>query len=209
MINDDDAFVVLRQKGTEPPGSSELNQLSPDTEEGILTCKACGAPLFSVSTKFDSGTGWPSFYAPVTQEAIDYSVDFDAIFPRTECVCSQCGSHLGHVFEDGPFPTSLRYCMNGISMEYSDKSQQQEDNGNANDSIMIQQQDPVEASRLPFSVVLPAFLANMAVALLMFLSYWTKHDLPTTQLGKVLVDVPLPFAAFFAYTAAKSLTRFI
>lgn len=202
LLDDDDAYHVLREKGTEPPFSSEFNNLNPK-DGGILLCKACGAPLFSVSTKYDSGTGWPSFFAPLNGASVKYEVDFDAILPRTECLCSSCGSHLGHVFEDGPAPTSLRYCMNGITMKMDDHDV----TSTKGRVIQQQQQDPVEATRLPLNVVLPTVLTNLGVAALMFASYWTKHDIPTTKLGEVLVTVPLPFAAFFAFTAVKSIVR--
>ena len=203
LLNDDDAFAVLRLKSTEPPFSSDLNNLDPN-DGGILACKACGLPLFSVLTKFESGTGWPSFYAPLMDSSLEYEVDFDAILPRTECLCSQCGSHLGHVFEDGPAPTSLRYCMNGISLKQLDDDNETTE---TDVSVMLQQQDPLEATRLPLNVILPTVLTNLGVAALMFTSYWTKHDLPTTKLGELLVAVPLPFSAFFFFSAVKGLRR--
>ena len=91
---DPEQFYVLRQQGTEPPNSSELNFV---TQPGTFACAACRIPLFTTQTKFDSGTGWPSFYAPVDQSAISLSTDFKLILPRTECSCSSCGGHLGHV----------------------------------------------------------------------------------------------------------------
>ncbi|KAG7349135.1 methionine-R-sulfoxide reductase [Nitzschia inconspicua] len=110
-----DQYYVLRKEGTETPGASELNYVK---EPGTFVCAGCGAPLFVTDTKFDSGTGWPSFFAPISSSAIDLDTDFKLLLPRTECSCSQCGGHLGHVFEDGPEPTGQRYCMNGVAMKF-------------------------------------------------------------------------------------------
>lgn len=92
----DDQYYILRKEGTETPGVSELNYVK---ESGTFCCAGCGAPLFVTDAKFDSGTGWPSFFQPVTSSAVSLNTDFKLIFPRTECSCSQCGGHLGHVFE--------------------------------------------------------------------------------------------------------------
>jgi peptide-methionine (R)-S-oxide reductase len=98
-----DQFYILRKEGTETPGASALNQISVEkngeADAGTFCCAACQNPLFVASTKYDSGTGWPSFYAPVTNSAIDLNTDYKLVVPRSECVCSQCGGHLGHVFE--------------------------------------------------------------------------------------------------------------
>src|SRR5690606_12788352 len=102
-------YRVLRQHGTEPAGSSPLND---EHREGVFRCAACGQPLFDSATKFGSGTGWPSFYAPI-ENAVGTSEDTSHFMTRTEVHCSRCGGHLGHVFPDGPQPTGLRYCMNG------------------------------------------------------------------------------------------------
>jgi peptide-methionine (R)-S-oxide reductase len=91
-----DQYYVLRKEGTETPGASELNFVK---EPGTFVCAGCGSPLFVTDAKYDSGTGWPSFFAPITSSAIDLDTDFKLLFPRTECSCSQCGGHLGHVFE--------------------------------------------------------------------------------------------------------------
>jgi len=107
-------YEVLRQHGTEPRGSSALNK---EKREGEFLCAGCGQPLFRSDTKYDSGTGWPSFYAPETG-AISTATDRSHFMARTEVHCSRCGGHLGHVFDDGPAPSGLRYCMNGIAMTF-------------------------------------------------------------------------------------------
>jgi len=107
-------FQVLRKHGTERPGSSPLNE---EHRAGVFKCAGCGTPVYRSETKFDSGTGWPSFFAPV-DGAIETSTDFKLIYPRTEVHCRVCGGHLGHVFKDGPKPTGLRYCMNGVAMTF-------------------------------------------------------------------------------------------
>ena len=107
-------FHVLREHGTERAGSSPLNQ---EKRAGTFRCAGCGEPLFSSETKFESGTGWPSFYAPLG-EAVATTVDRTHGMTRTEVHCAKCAGHLGHVFPDGPQPTGLRYCMNGLALEF-------------------------------------------------------------------------------------------
>lgn len=107
-------FYVLRKHGTERARTSPLDKVY---EQGTFTCAGCDLPLFTSETKFDSGTGWPSFYQPITG-AVGTSVDRSLFSTRTEVHCHRCGGHLGHVFEDGPAPTGLRYCMNGVAMGF-------------------------------------------------------------------------------------------
>ena len=107
-------FTVLRKHGTERAGSSPLDK---SYAQGQYRCAGCGQPLFSSETKYDSGTGWPSFYAPM-DNAVGTDTDFKLIYPRTEVHCSRCGGHLGHVFDDGPDPTGKRYCMNGVALDF-------------------------------------------------------------------------------------------
>lgn len=107
-------YHVLREQGTEPPGSSPLLD---EHRAGMFRCAACGEPLFSSETKFESGSGWPSFWAPV-EGAVDTDSDTTHGMVRTEMHCRRCGSHLGHVFEDGPRPTGLRYCTNGLALKF-------------------------------------------------------------------------------------------
>lgn len=111
----EDEYVVCRQKGTERPFSGEYNDTK---EDGMFRCRCCGEPLFNSTEKFDSGSGWPSFYKPATDSGIEESMDSTHGMTRTEIQCSACGSHLGHVFTDGPQPTGLRYCVNSLSLKF-------------------------------------------------------------------------------------------
>ena len=107
-------YYVLREHGTEYAGSSPLDR---EKRKGTFHCAGCDLPLFSSETKYDSGTGWPSFWQPLAN-AIGTSIDRSLFSVRTEVHCRRCGGHLGHVFEDGPRPTGLRYCMNGVAMTF-------------------------------------------------------------------------------------------
>lgn len=111
-------FNVLRKHGTERAGTSPLNA---EKRPGTFVCAGCDQPVFDAQTKFESGTGWPSFYAPL-EGGVDTTEDRSFFMTRTEVHCSQCGGHLGHVFPDGPKPTGLRYCMNGAAMEFKPKA---------------------------------------------------------------------------------------
>lgn len=107
-------YGVLFEERTEPAGSSPLNQ---EQRDGTYVCAACHQPLFDSSTKYESGTGWPSFFRPLSG-AVGTKTDYKLIFPRTEYHCSRCGGHQGHIFEDGPPPTGLRYCNNGLALRF-------------------------------------------------------------------------------------------
>ncbi len=117
-----DQYRVLRQHGTERAGTSPLNN---EHREGTFFCAGCGEPLFDSDTKYDSGSGWPSFYAPKAG-AVGTTTDTSHFMARTEVHCAKCGGHLGHVFEDGPRPTGQRYCMNGVALDFK-PSEAQED----------------------------------------------------------------------------------
>ncbi len=111
-------YHVLREKGTE---RAYAGKTWDNHQHGIYVCAACGQPLFLSETKFESGTGWPSFYKPFNPKSVKEEVDKAYGMQRTEVVCSRCGGHLGHVFDDGPKPTGLRYCMNSVSMNFIKK----------------------------------------------------------------------------------------
>lgn len=110
----EDEFYVLRQEGTEAAGTSELND---EKRAGTFVCAGCALPIFTTEMKFESGTGWPSFFTTL-EGAVETKRDFKLLIPRTEYHCSRCGGHQGHVFKDGPRPTGLRYCNNGVALDF-------------------------------------------------------------------------------------------
>jgi peptide-methionine (R)-S-oxide reductase len=111
-------FQICRLKGTERPYTGKLND---EKGTGVYKCICCGHPLFASGTKFESGSGWPSFYAPLGDDAVATEEDVSHGMRRVEVTCAKCASHLGHVFDDGPKPTGLRYCMNSVSLDFDER----------------------------------------------------------------------------------------
>ena len=113
-----DEFKVLRKKGTEAPFTGRLLE---NKEKGVYVCAGCGNPLFSSDTKFDSGSGWPSFWDVISSDNVELKNDYSFGMKRIEVICSVCGGHLGHVFDDGPKPSGKRYCINSVSLKFNNK----------------------------------------------------------------------------------------
>lgn len=189
-------YFVLREEGTEAANASELNVVK---EPGTFLCAGCGTPLFTTFTKFNSGTGWPSFYAPVDNVVINLSTDFKAIFPRTECSCGNCGGHLGHVFDDGPDPTGQRFCMNGVAMKFVANAEAPEL------SAMVMKKQLENPYSLAFSQILPGVMVNGILGGLFFNAFLAR--LQTIGLSSPIEAFPLLPALYFGTLAVKACSR--
>jgi len=192
-------YDILREGSTERPGASKLNEISleknGDEDEGTFCCAGCDNPLFRAKTKFDSGTGWPSFFAPVTSSAVDLATDYQLIIPRTECTCSQCGGHLGHVFEDGPEITGQRYCMNGAALQFSRDSDCPEL------ATEVQQMSLDDPYTIKVAQVLPGVLVNVVIGGL-FLNAFVSSGKSTP------IDYLTLFpATYYGFLAGKTIRK--
>ena len=123
-------YEVCWNKGTEPPFSGKYHDCK---DKGVYTCICCGNSLFASDTKFDSGTGWPSFWTPIDERSVKEAIDRSYGMIRTEVMCARCGAHLGHIFDDGPEPTCLRYCINSLSLSLERKKEEEKKKKNSNE----------------------------------------------------------------------------
>ena len=201
-------FNVLRKEGTERPFTSPLNDVK---EDGTFRCAGCASPLFTTATKFESGSGWPSFYDPIDAEAVDLTVDYKLVMPRTEVTCKSCGGHLGHVFDDGPKPTGKRYCLNGVAMNFILDT---EDPALAN-SVM-ERNTGGERINMPLMSVLPGVALDAAVAVLFISSFISKNGSDGLalfagdgfEIGQLLELGPLAIGAYYAARASQKIAIF-
>lgn len=197
-----DQYNVLRREGTEPPWTSPLNEAK---EDGTFRCAGCKAALFRTSTKFESGSGWPSFYSPIDDESIDLNVDFKLVMPRTEVTCKSCGGHLGHVFDDGPRPTGKRYCMNGVAMDFIS------DVENPTLAMEATERSIVSGKiKQPLMAALPSIGFDIAIAALFITSFIrTNNDAGWTlfsngfSIGQTFGLFPIAVGAFYAASSIR------
>lgn len=197
-----EAYYVLREAGTERPNSSELNDVK---EPGTFVCRGCGAPLFTTSTKFDSGTGWPSFYRPIDRSAVNLKIDYKLLLPRTEVICSKCDGHLGHVFEDGPEPTGQRYCMNGVAMDFKSNA----DNPDLESTIV--ERENSEPFKPTVGSQIPGIVLNGAIGAAFFASFVSRiSDIEAMGGNSTFFDylAVIP-AVFYGVLAARGMTRLL
>mmetsp|Transcript_2000 Transcript_2000/g.5269 ORF Transcript_2000/g.5269 Transcript_2000/m.5269 type:complete len:291 (-) Transcript_2000:192-1064(-) len=196
-----DQYYILRKEGTETSGASPLNRISVEkngeADAGIFTCAGCDVPLFLSEAKYESGTGWPSFYRPVSGSIVGLRTDYKMVVPRTECFCAKCGGHLGHVFEDGPEPTGQRYCMNGAAMEFTRDSESPE---LAEEAARMALEDPFKLSP---AQALPGIAINLLIGGIFFNAFLSSGMSSPIEL---LTLVP---ATYYGFLAARSIGKLL
>jgi len=201
-----EVYNVLREEGTEPAFSSSMNDIK---EDGTFSCAGCSSPLFRTKSKFESGTGWPSFYAPLDSRAVDLSADFKLILPRTECSCASCGGHLGHVFDDGPKPTGQRYCMNGVAMSFR-SDELEEDDSNVLKSI-LQREASSSLPKPPLLTVIPLSLLYGGAAFgygnSFIMGFREAQKVGVTFPSTVFDIFPLALLVVCSYLSLRGFTR--
>uniref|UniRef100_A0A7S2F7J2 Peptide-methionine (R)-S-oxide reductase n=1 Tax=Octactis speculum TaxID=3111310 RepID=A0A7S2F7J2_9STRA len=199
-------YYVLREAGTEPAGSSELNSIK---DNGTFLCAGCGSPLFTADTKFDSGTGWPSFFSPIDGDSVFLSTDYKLIIPRTEVQCGACKGHLGHVFEDGPKPSGQRYCLNGVAMQFQPDDADLE----LAAAVAARRKESPTQPRSPLAAVIPSLVFNAGIAGLFLNSFlsrdhtWQVGTTPGSLLVSAFEYFPVFCAIFYASLFFRGIGR--
>lgn len=201
-----EAYNVLIKEGTEPPFTSYMNDIK---ESGTFYCRGCNQPLFRTRTKFDSGSGWPSFYSPLDQDAISLTTDYKLVLPRSEVRCSTCDGHLGHVFDDGPNPTGQRYCVNGVAMTF--RADESEDKETLN--VVLERESNASNVKPPIiSVIIPSTLYT-GLSFLYFKSFISRMQVAqgteTAFPSNVFDLLPLGIGIGCVYLAAKGLVKLV
>ena len=200
-----DAFYVLHEEGTEPPFSSGLNDVKSST--GAFVCRGCGSPLFPASTKFESGSGWPSFYDPIDADAVELRTDYKLVLPRNECLCAACGGHLGHVFPDGPQPSGMRYCMNGLAMEYRSEEEDPElAQEVAERAAKGSGPGTAVGVKLPAGSLVAGIALNGGLTVLIVMTFLSPHPPDSNPL---LEYFPLVAAGYTGWQAARDVMRML
>ena len=204
----EEAYKVLREEGTEPPRSSPLNDVK---AAGTWLCAGCQAPLYVTETKFESGSGWPSFFAPIDERAVELATDFKMLVPRTEVRCRACGGHLGHVFDDGPKPTGQRFCMNGVAMDFRADA---DDEDLAQAVAARRRAAASTAMKPPLGTVLPQLAINAGVSLAFLASFVSRGAgivaAGSDSLVPTLVGLfPLVMSAIYASLTFRDVQRLL
>ena len=199
-----EVYYVLREDGTERPWTSSLNDIK---EDGTFYCRGCNQPLYRTRTKYESGSGWPSFWSPIDKDSVSLTTDFKLLLPRTEVRCASCGGHLGHVFGDGPQPTGQRYCMNGVAMTFRADEYEDED---ILKEVLERESNALKVKPPVISVALPAILYT-GVSLLYFNSFISRiqeaQDGGYSYPANPFDLLPLGLGGLCFYLATKELLK--